>query len=93
MHYHNKLRYFCCEQDVAIWCGNLNNLCCITLSDKVLYDEAFKIAQNGKWDWYQRDLVSIFFYTFLIKKLAATCANEVANHKGTEINFENQELA
>ena len=39
-----------------------------TATDKILRDKEFSIAQNPKYDGYQRDLASMV-YKFLIKKL------------------------
>ena len=41
-----------------------------TASDKILRDKAFDIAQNPKYDGYQRWLASMV-YKFLIKSLQA----------------------
>ena len=57
-------------------------------SDKVLHHKAFNIAKNPKYDWYQRDLVSVIFD----KNSVATRANKFATHIEKEINSEIQQL-
>ena len=40
-----------------------------SLSDKVLHDEAFNIARNGKYDGYNSELASVVCNVFLAKNL------------------------
>ena len=47
--------------------GDFKDLTRTTASDKILYDEAFNIAKNPKYDGYERGLTSIV-YKFLDKK-------------------------
>ena len=47
-----------------------------TLSEKVLRDEAFKIASDPKYDGYQRGLVSRVYKFFNKKSIGSGIANE-----------------
>ena len=64
--YRNELDKDCFQHDMAY--GKSKDLAKITQSDKVLRDKAFKIANDPKYDGYQRGLASIV-YKFLIKSL------------------------
>ena len=55
-----------------------------TNSDKLLYNKAFIIAKNPKYDGYQGGLVSMV-YKFFDKKVSATRANKFA---GSGVNCE-----
>ena len=46
--------------------GDLKHLARRTASDKVLWDKAFNIAKNPKYDGYQRGIASMV-YNVLIK--------------------------
>ena len=50
-----------------------------TASDKILRDKAFNIAQNPKYDWYQRGLASMV-YKFFNKKSAGSGVNIEVKH-------------
>ena len=41
--------------------GDFKDLTRWTASDKVLRDEAFNIAKNSKFDWYQRSVASMVY--------------------------------
>ena len=80
--YRNKLDKACFQQDMAY--GSFKDLKRRAQSDKVLKDEAFKIASNPKYDGYQRGLASMVYKSF------------DKNSKGTGIKNEinkNQQLA
>ena len=62
--YKNELDKACFQHDMAY--GDFKDLARRTASDKILRDEAFKIAKNPKYDGYERGLASI---SFLIKSL------------------------
>ena len=47
--------------------GDFKDLNRRTAADKVLRDKAFNIANNPKYDGYQRDLVSMIYNFFDIK--------------------------
>ena len=47
-----------------------------TLSEKVLRDEAFKIASDPKYDGYQRGLASMVYKFFDKKSSGSVIANE-----------------
>ena len=55
----------CFQHDMAH--GDFKDLVRITPSDKVLKDKAFEIANNPKYDGYQRGLASMV-YKFFDKK-------------------------
>ena len=63
--YKNKLDKACFQHDMAY--GITKDLTKRTQSDKVLRDEAFKIASDPKYDGYQRGLASMT-YEFFDKK-------------------------
>ena len=54
--------------------GDFKDLVRITGSDKVLRDKAFNIAQNPKYDGYQRELACMV-YKFFDKKFSGRGAN------------------
>ena len=54
--------------------GDFKDLVRITGSDKVLRDKAFNIAQNPKYDGYQRELACVV-YKFFDKKFSGRGAN------------------
>ena len=63
--YKNELDKACFQHDMAY--GKSKDLIKRTQSDKVLKDKAFKIANNPKYDGYQRRLASMV-YKFFEKK-------------------------
>ena len=67
--YQNKLDKACFQHDLAY--GDFKDLTKRTASDKILRDEAFNIAENPKYDGYQRGLASTVYNSFLIKRLPA----------------------
>ena len=60
--YRNELDKACFQHDMAY--GKSNDLIKRTQSDKVLKDKAFKIANNPKYDGYQRGLASMVYMCF-----------------------------
>ena len=66
--YRNELDKACFEHDMAY--GKSKDLIKITQSDKVLKDKACKIANNPKYNGYQRGLASMV-YEFFDKKSAS----------------------
>ena len=67
--YKNELDKACFQHDMAY--GKYKDLEKRTQSDKVLKDKAFEIANNPKYDEYQRGLASIV-YKFFDKKSKGT---------------------
>ena len=63
--YKNDLDKSCFQHNMAY--GDFKDLARRTASDKVLRDNAFKIAKNPKYDSYQRGLASVV-YKFFDKK-------------------------
>ena len=61
----NELDKACFQHDVAY--GDFKDLARRTASDKVLWDKAFSIAKNPKYDGYQRSIASMV-YKFFDKK-------------------------
>ena len=55
--YKNKLHKACFQHDMAY--GDFKDLAKRNAADKVLRDEAFKIASDQKYDGYQRGLASM----------------------------------
>ena len=62
--YKNVLDKTCFQRDMAY--GKYKDLNKRTQSDKILRDKGFEIANNSKYDGYQRGLSSMV-YKFLIK--------------------------
>ena len=55
-----------------------------TASDKILHDKAFSIAENRKYDGYERSLASVVYQIFYRKTSGGASKNE---------NISNKELA
>ena len=92
----NGLDKACFQHDMAY--GKRKDLVRRTQSDKVLKDKAFKIANDPKYDGYQRGLASMV-YKFLDKKSNGSgninepnyqLANEL--HKPTFRKFKNTKV-
>ena len=84
--YKNELDKACFQHDMAY--GKSKDLARRTQSDKVLRNKAFKIANDPKYDGYQRGLASMA-YKFFDKKSAS-----VNKYKGSGITNEpNYQLA
>ena len=64
--YRNELDKACFQHDAAY--SDCKDLAKRTQSDKVLKEKAFKVANNPKYDGYQRGLASRYI-SFLTKKL------------------------
>ena len=80
--YKNELDEACFQHDMAY--GKYKDLEKITESDKVLKDKAFEIANNPKYDGYQRGLASMAYKFFDKKSIRSGIKNEIK---------ENQQLA
>ena len=65
--YKNELDKTCFQHDIAF--GDFKDLARRAASDRVLRDEAFNIAENAKYDDYQRGLASMV-HKFFDKKSA-----------------------
>ena len=74
--YRNELDKACFQYDMAY--GDFKDLARRTGSDKILRDKAFNIANNPKYDGYQRGLASMV-YKFFDKKFAGSGVNMHAN--------------
>ena len=80
--YRNELDKACFQHNVAY--SNSKDLVKRTQSDKILKDKAFKIANNSKYDGYQRRLASIINKFFDNKSKGGSIKNNIK---------ENQQLA
>ena len=76
--YRNDLDKVCFQYDMAY--GIYKDLESRTQSDKVLKDRAFEIANNSKYDGYQRRLASLV-YTFFDKKLKESGIKCISNQQ------------
>ena len=76
--YRNELDKDCFQHDMAY--GKSKDLTKITQSDKVLRDKAFKIANDPKYDGYQRGLASIV-YKFFDKKPSGNGVDAEPNYQ------------
>ena len=65
--YQNELDKACFEHDMAY--GDVKDLIRRAASDKILYDKAFNIAKNPKYDRYERVLALMIYKFFDEKKL------------------------
>ena len=72
--YKNKHDKACFQHNVTY--GKSKDLTKRTQSDKVLRDEAFKIASNPKYDGYQRGLASMAYKFFDKKSSGSGVASE-----------------
>ena len=68
----NELDKACFQHDIAY--GDFKDLGRRTASDKVFRDAAFNIAENRKYDGYQRGVASIV-YNFFVKKSSGSGVN------------------
>ena len=65
----------CVQHDIAY--GDFKDLKRRTQSDKVLKDKAFEIANNLKYDGYQRKLTSMVYKFFDKKSKGSGIKNEI----------------
>ena len=81
--YKNELEKACFQHDMAY--GDFKDLAKRTAADKVLRDEAFKIASDQKYDGYQRGLASMVYKLFDKKSQGSgrpsSSALQIANNK------------
>ena len=80
--YKNELDKSCFQHDMAY--EDFKDLARRIQSDKVLKDKAFEIANNQKYDGYQRGLASMVYKLFDKKSKGTGIKNEIK---------ENQQLA
>ena len=73
--YKNKLDNTCFQHDMAY--DKYKDLRKRTQSDKVLKDKAFEIANNPKYDGYQRGLASMVYKIFDKKSKGAGIKNKI----------------
>ena len=72
--------------------GEFEDLAKRTTFDKVLWDKAFNIAKNPKYDEYQRG-AALWFINFLIKKLQVVVLKMTLNKTNNfQMNFISQLL-
>ena len=68
----------CFQHDMAYDFKDLNRR---TYSDKVLKNQAFRIASNPKYDGYQRGLASMVYMFFDKKSKGSGMKNEIKEHQ------------
>ena len=76
--YRNELDEACFQHDMAY--GKSKNLARRTQSDKILREKAFKIANDPKYDCYQRGL-ALMVYKFLDKKCSGSGVDVESNYQ------------
>ena len=76
--YKNKLDKACFQHDMAY--GDFKDLAKRAASDKILRNDAFNIAENPKYDGYQRGLASMVYKCFE-KKSTGSGVNMHTNNK------------
>ena len=81
--YKNELDKTCFQHDMAS--GKSKDLAKRTQSDKVLGDKAFKIANDPKYDGYQRGLASVVYKFFDKKSSGSGITNEPKNQLASEL--------
>ena len=77
--YRNELDKACFQHDMAY--GKYKDLERRTQSDKVLKDKAFEIANNPKYDGYQRGLAPMVYKIFYKKSKATGIKNEIKQNQ------------
>ena len=82
--YKNELDKACFQHDMAY--GKTKDLVKRTQSDKVLEDQAFKIASDTKYDGYHRRLASMVYRFFDKKSSGSGIGNEPNYQLANEIH-------
>ena len=82
--YKTELDKACFQHDMAY--GKSKDLVKRTQSDKVLRDKAFKIANNPKYDGYQRGLTSMVYKFFDKKSSGSGITNEFNYQLANELH-------
>ena len=77
--YRNELDKACFQHDAAY--SDSKDLTKTTQSDKALKDKAFEIANNPKYDGYQRGLASMFYKFFDNKSKATGIKNDIGENQ------------
>ena len=77
--YRNELDKNCFQHDMAY--GDFKDLASRTASDEVLRDKAFNIAENSKYDGYQRVLASMVYNFFDKKSEGGSINNETKRNE------------
>ena len=72
--------------------GDLEDFTRRTAPNKILYDKAFSIAKNPKYDGYQRSFDSII-YKFFDKKSASLADKSASGSGSKNENISKKELA
>ena len=88
--YRKELDKACFQHDMAY--GDFKDLSNITTADKVLRDKAFNIAEDPKYDGYQRGLASMV-YKFFDKKTAGSGVTTLVNKPTIKSMPQNEQLA
>ena len=88
--YQNGLDKACFQHEMTY--EDLKDLTRRTTSDKILYDKAFNIVKNPKYDGYQRGVASMVYKSFN-KKTSATRANKFAGSGIKNENMSDRQLA
>ena len=86
--YKNELDKACFQHDMAY--GKSRDLVKRTQSDKVLKDKAFEIANDPKYDGYQRGLASMFYKFFdkIFASLNKSSGNGITNEPNYQLENE-----
>ena len=77
--YQNELDKACFQNDMTY--GDFKDLTRTTASDKILLDKALNIAENSKYDGYQRGLASMIYKLFDKKTVGGAIKNEIIQNK------------
>ena len=86
--YQNELDKTCFQHDMAY--RDFKYLTRRAASDKILFEKAFNIAKNPRYDGYQCGLAAMV-YNFFDKKIAGgTIKNEICLIKNQRKNYNNQ---
>ena len=84
--YKNELDKACFQHDMAY--GKSKDLVKRTQLDKVLKDKTFKIANNPKYDGYQRGLASMVYKVFDKKSKGSGVSASLANKSANKPNYQ-----
>ena len=87
--YRNELDKACFQHDMGY--GDFKDLTRRTASDKILWNKAFNIAKNEKYDGYQRGL-ALMIYRFFDKKYASLADKSTSSSSSFAIK-QNKKLA
>ena len=77
--YQKEVAKACFKHDMAS--GDFKDLTRRTASDKILFDKAFNIAKNPKYDGYRCGLAPMVYKSFDIKTSSGAIKNEIMSNK------------